>query len=100
MTISSGSASSKPFTRAIRAGRVLGGDRIGQDIARAGEGGGVGGVLLVAPLDEHHADVEGKRRDDQQGDEPTGEQDENLSSLVRRDLGLVVDNKARLRCRR
>ena len=49
--------------------------------AGARERRGIRGVLLVAPLDQHHAHVERERRNDQQGDNPACEQDEDLTSF-------------------
>ena len=62
--------------------RTDGGGLIGQDVPGTRQGGGIGCVLLVAALDEHHPDVEGKGGDQEQRDETACEQDEDLPSLV------------------
>ena len=63
-------------------GRGLGGGLIGEHVAGTGERGSVRSVLLVTPLHEHHADIEGERGDDKQCDQPPGEQDEDLTRLA------------------
>ena len=70
-----------------------------EDEPRACQGRGVRGILFVAPLDQHAADIERKGGNEQQGDQPTCEQDEDLAALIAAVTGrLVVDDKARLRC--
>ena len=54
-----------------------------EDIARPGQGGGVGRVLLIPSFDQHHPDVEGECGDDEQRQQPAGEQDEDLATLGR-----------------
>ena len=61
-----------------------------QHVAGAREGRGVGGVLLVAPLDSIMPDVEREGRDEQEHDEGEREQDEDLAALVGRDQLLMT----------
>ena len=60
------------------------------DVAGAGERGGVSGVLLVPSLEQHHAHVERKRRNEEQRDEAAREQDEDLAALVASDQLLMT----------
>ena len=64
------------------AGRGLGISLGAQDVSRPGQGRGVGSVLLIAPLDEHHADVERERGDDEQRDEAAGKEHEDLPAFA------------------
>ena len=82
------------------AGRSLCGDRVREDEPGSCQSRSVRGILLVAPLHQHDADIEREGSDEEQRDQSTCEQDEDLAALSER-LGpewLVVDDKARLRC--
>ncbi|HEY3523456.1 MAG TPA: hypothetical protein VGK63_07105, partial [Candidatus Limnocylindrales bacterium] len=64
------------------AGRCFRGRFVGQHVPCAGESRRIGSILLVTTFDEHHADVEGKGGDDQQGGQATREEDENLTTFA------------------
>ncbi len=61
----------------------LGGGRVGEHVSGAGQRGGVRGVLLVTPFDQHHANVERQRGDQEQDDQSTREEHEDLAALSR-----------------
>ena len=84
VTTSLGSASSKPLIWAIRRAVGFRLDRISEDVAaRQPEAAASGAFCSVSALGEHHADVEGRGGDDHQGDDPAGEQNEDLATLSR-----------------
>ena len=78
-----GSASSYPFSRAIRlaAARAPGSS---EDISGARERGRIGRILLVTTFDEHHSDVECQCGDDEEDDQPAGEENQDLAALIPR----------------
>ena len=68
------------FNRANVRGSRLG--LVREHIASPGESSGVGGILFVAPLHEHHADVERKGGDQEEREQTTREEDEDLTALA------------------
>ncbi len=81
MTTSLASASSNPLVIAIWRAAASAWTSSAEDVASARKGGRVGRVLLVASLHQHHPNVEGQSRDDEQREERPGEEDENLPSF-------------------
>jgi hypothetical protein len=61
---------------------VLGGNPVDQDVASPGKCRRVRGVLLIAPLDEHHPDIERKGADEEQDEESAGKEDEDLPAFT------------------
>jgi len=72
----------EPIHRRDVASRRLRLRRIREDVSSARERRRVSGVLFVASFDEHHPDIERQRRDQQDRDQGTREQDEDLAAFI------------------